>query len=176
MIKKTFVTGLLAAIVILQCACKKNTDEATLKHVFQISNPSFEINNNPSLDGWSANNSSIFSNDVPPGGGNWSIMLSADWDPENYVQTSVHLDGGAYRYKLSTWAKKQGEGGAVCLLLNNAYRKSIAVTDTTWNIYTITDTISASAGDNLTIELWGGYSQLSMGTTFFDLCTLQKLD
>jgi len=46
-------------------------------------NESFEMDQTPSLEGWRFGNPQLAQlvNEAPPGGGNWSLQLTADWAP-----------------------------------------------------------------------------------------------
>jgi hypothetical protein len=51
----------------------------------------------------------------------------------------------------------------------------LIVADSTWHHYSLLDTVTANAGDSLVITLSGGSSQLQTGTTYYDLCRLERI-
>lgn len=147
-------------------------------------NPSFEINGSPSLDGWTHLHIDTtwfsFSTDVPQGGGTYSIALHAVWAPAYYVGQTVAADSGTHAYEFSVWAKKSGFAGGMELLLKRSDEllplKSADIVDTTWTENMIIDTVTAENGDSLLVLVTGGFSQLLAGTTYFDVCDLEKLN
>ena len=169
---------LILTFGLLHHSCKKTTVEPTTP-INQISNSSFEVDDKPSLVGWSPSDTTDFikfSNDVPQNGGNWSVRIETVWGPPPRIRATLQPSEGTHRYQLSTWSKKQGIGGTIYVFLNSTLRKSVVVSDTVWNVYTIIDTISASSADSISIQLAGGFSQILAGKTYYDLCTFQKLD
>ncbi len=146
---------------------------------------SFEENGNSSLAGWNFNlDSSLiaFTNDTPPEGGNWAVTIKSAWliPGVNGLYTTVKIPEGTHIYKLSLWGKHESIVGSASLLLvkpdTTIFNFSIQITDTLWKEYTMTDTITAGAGDSLKVNLFGGGSQLLTGTTYFDLCKLELLE
>jgi hypothetical protein len=149
-----------------------------------LANPSFELNGSPSLDGWTQAyiDTSLFSfsSDVPPGGGEYSIVVQAVWGPPYTVSQTVPADAGNHQYAFSAWAKKTGFGGQMLLFLKRSdstlFVKSRSIADTTWTQYSIADTVAAESGDSLVVSMTGGFSQLPAGRTFFNMCDLEKID
>lgn len=170
---------LVAVIAVGFYSCKKSGDTIVgpPNGVNLIANSSFESNGTPSFQGWQVNDTSLvrFSTDVPPDGGAWSICIETVWGHAR-VQTIIALPEGTHPYKLSIWAKRQGVGGTISLIFNNAIRNSLTVSDTTWTVYTFNDTLTTVGGDRVVVELAGGFSQLLSGKTYFDICKFERLD
>ena len=146
-----------------------------------IPNPSFEMNGNSSLAFWFVNMPSTvnFIEGTPPNGGNWAITIDVLWGSGNDVITSVELPEGTHIYKFSLWSKYSNNPGFVELLLNTQDSlhqvNRFNIDSELWKNYTIVDTITSIAGDSLQIKLSGGFSHITPGKTYFDLCTLEQL-
>ena len=165
-------------------ACSKKNDSITNTpdNSSVLINSSFEVNGNPSLQGWNGQDTSYvkFSSDVPGGGGSFSILLDAVWAPPVFVKTIVAVPQGIHVYKLSVWSKARGIGGWIDFILqrpdSNILRKQVRIVDSTWTLYSVTDTMNCSVQDSIVVKLSGGFLQLLAGRTFYDLCKLEKLD
>ena len=149
-----------------------------------LTNPSFELNGTPSLQGWrtSYTNTSIFSfsSDAPSGGGKYSISIEVLWAPPYTVKQTVPAIAGNHQYRLSVWGKKSEiVGGNLSFYLrrpdSTLLRKWVRIVDTTWTEYSIIDTLYAVSGDSLMVSVDGGFSQIRPGKTFYDLCTLEQI-
>ena len=178
--------SMLISISLLLFGCKNSPTEPTL-FIGQgnaIINPSFEIFGKPSLDGWKVEDTAIinFTNDTPPGGGFWSITLSVTWfgPPTRYPTEpyqKFRLINGTHIYTFSFWAKRNRVGGSGyvgALKTDQAFTivSYKRVTDTTWTLYSIVDTISSSQYDSVIAGLSGGATELAGGKTYFDNCSL----
>lgn len=150
-----------------------------------LNNSSFELAGGPSLAGWIFADTSIahFSPDVPPGGGQFSVLLHTTWFAplqENSIFAQVVLIPGVHRYQLSCWAKKDRYTGGSILLLRDVFSLppllATAVTETTWTFYAMQIRLTAQLADTITIGLNGGGSENVAGTTYFDLCRFERLD
>lgn len=110
-----------------------------------IANSSFEINDVPSYQGWqfwsNVQSSPTFSDDVPPSGGNWSIVLSVGDRIGANLQTKVAAPVGGNRYRFSVWAKSKGDYGFAQLIFNKAIRRTISIQDSVWTYYIVTDSL-----------------------------------
>lgn len=147
-------------------------------------NPSFESNGAPSMKYWTVEDTFLvdFSPDVPPGGGSYSLAITADWAPPVFVRTTVGAPTGTYRYRLSLWGKSENIPGIVYLAIQKPdtliwlLREVIIYpADSTWREYSMLDTITIKTSDKLVVNLGGGVSQLSGGKTYYDLCSLEIL-
>ena len=148
-------------------------------------NTSFELGGNPTLAGWAASNPNVvdFSSDVPPDGDSWSVTIGVEWAPPTFppaISSNVRASEGTHIYQLRLWAKRAGLGGSAAIMLKRPdtllVSRFLSIPDTGWTAYNIIDTISAEPGDSVGVRLAGATSQLATGTTFFDLCVLEKLE
>jgi hypothetical protein len=167
------------------CGCRTSTETiiSPPSEVDLISNSSFELDGNASLLGWTPRDTVTVHlvRTAPQAGGYWSLEIEAARFPGSFVKTTVSLPPGTHRYKFSLWGKHASRviGGADLFfkhLDTLSYLKSISVADTSWIRYSVFDTLSTSAQDSLVINLSGGGTEIAAGETFFDLCSLEKLD
>lgn len=162
-------------------ACKRSTENLAGPAEYEqlISNPSFEQHGTPSLDGWdietNIDSTVRFSQDVPQSGGHWSVVLTVSDRVVARLRTTVTVPNGTHRYRLSVWAKSNGDTGVVRLILNKAVRRSLTVSNTRWTLYETVDTVNTATGDTLTVELDGGVSP-GYNETSFDLCQLEIMN
>jgi len=179
--KHLLITRPLAFIlfVLLISACTENdptepTDENTLLYT------SFEKNGKFSSDGWSLPALADSSNDVPTGGGSFSLQLEANQPPEVYAQIKVPVKTDYNEFKLTFWSKYSViEGKVILSLVRNGSvidSSSVLVDGIIWESYSIQDTFSVAAGDSFMVQLTAGVSQLLPGKTYFDLCRLYGID
>lgn len=180
--KKELIISLAVLLCIL-CACKKEAVTEPTEPQNLIANSSFEINRNPSIDGWifwsNISSTVTFSSDVPPSRGDWSVVLSVGDRVGKTLQTKVAAPVGQNRFRLSVWAKAKwteprGNPGLIALALNSKIRKSLAIQDSLWKYYEVQDTLTAVAGDSLTVTLDAG-DAYGIQQTHFDLCRLELL-
>ena len=89
---------ILAVIVVNSC---NNSTEPDLSPVSLVSNPSFEVNGKPSLNGWKIMDSMSVRlvEDTPSGGGRWSLRLDASAFPGSAAYTMVPAGQGRHRYR-----------------------------------------------------------------------------
>jgi len=161
--------------------CTEETTEPTEENTLLYS--SFEKNGMFSSDGWKLPAQFDSSTDVPAGGGNFSLVLSAS-NPPDTAHIKVPVKTQFNNFKLTFWAKTTGltsgiNGEAILSLVRNGSvidSSSILVTDIIWKSYSIQDTFSVAAGDSFMVQLTAGVSQLFPGETYFDLCRLYGID
>ena len=171
----------LFALFIYGCT-EEGTTEPTDENTLLYS--SFEKNGKFSAAGWSLPALANSSNDVPTGGGNFSLLLEASQPPESYAYTKVPVKTQFNNFKLTFWAKSTGvtsgiNGKAILSLLRNGSvikSSSILVDDIIWKSYSIQDTFSVASGDSFRVELTAGKSQLFSGKSYFDLCRLYGIE
>jgi len=168
--------------VLLISACTEDdptepTDENTLLYT------SFEKNGVFSADGWKLPAQYESSPDVPAGGGNFSLVLSASNPPDTaYIKVPVKTQ--FQKFKLTIWAYSTGvtsgiNGEVILSLVRNGSvidSSSVLVDGIIWESYSIQDTFSVAAGDSFMVQLTAGVSQLLPGKTYFDLCRLYGID
>jgi hypothetical protein len=170
---------LLISFAIFICGCtEEETTEPTDENTLLYS--SFEKNGKFSSDGWSLPALADSSNDVPTGGGNFSLLLEASQPPEVYAQIKVPVKTDYNEFKLTFWSKYSViEGKVILSLVRNGSvidSSSIMVDDIIWKSYSIQDTFSIAAGDSFMVQVTAGISQLLPGKTYFDLCRLYGID
>ncbi len=147
-----------------------------------IPNPSFEENGDSSLAGWFVNMPSLvqFANDTPPNGGNWAITIDVLWGVGNDVISTVKIPEGTHIYKFSFWSRYSNNPGFADILLvaqdSLSQINRIYVDSESWRNYSTLDTITSVSGDSLQIKLSGGFSNISPGKTYFDICTLELIE
>ena len=171
------LVGFLFALFIYGCT-EEETTEPTDENTLLYS--SFEKNGKFSPDGWSLPALADSSNDVPTGGGNFSLLLEASQPPEVYAQIKVPVKTDYNEFKLTFWSKYSViEGKVILSLVRNGSvidSSSIMVDDIIWKSYSIQDTFSIAAGDSFLVQVTAGISQLLPGKTYFDLCRLYGID
>jgi hypothetical protein len=176
-----YICILGTVIVVNSCT---NSTEPRLYPVSLVSNPSFEISGNPTLDGWKILDSTSVRlvEDTPSAGGRWSLRLEASAFPGSAAYTKVPASQGRHRYRSSFWCKRAGVtlGSAGIFFLphdtSSMLLNFLPVHDTVWTFHSFLDTVNANAGDSLRIILVGGTNDDGVGRTFFDLCKLEGLD
>jgi hypothetical protein len=147
-----------------------------------IRNPSFEKNGDPSLADWFIKMPLLvnFTHDTPPNGGNWAITIDVLWGIGNDVISTVKIPEGTHIYKFSFWSKfSDNPGFAIIDLVRQDSTSQISrinIDSESWKNYSILDTITSFSEDSLQIKLSGGFSNISPGKTYFDLCTLELLE
>jgi len=171
------LVGFLFSLFIYGCT-EEETTEPTDENTLLSS--SFEKNGKFSPDGWSLPALADSSNDVPTGGGNFSLLLEASQPPEVYAQIKVPVKTDYNEFKLTFWSKYSViEGKVILSLVRNGSvidSSSIMVDDIIWKSYSIQDTFSIAAGDSFMVQVTAGISQLLPGKTYFDLCRLYGID
>ncbi|MBX2991157.1 MAG: carbohydrate binding domain-containing protein [Bacteroidetes bacterium] len=183
--KSAIVTPLIYfSAFTISCTDKGVPIESTPIGSNLVSNPSFESNGQPSSSGWLGfgNPMATFSIDVPQGGGSYSASIPSTW-PAGLVrlQTGIPAIEGTHIYRFGVWAKYAGpvsgeihfsvlRAGAITL------RKTITITDTVWSEYSTLDTVASVPGDTLLLRLFGGGDPVSVGDSYFDLCTLERVN
>lgn len=183
--KSIFSSVLL--LVIVMPGCRHSTTGPTEITGNLLVNPSFEANGMPSLQGWTVSDTSNvhFSAEMPTSGSGHTIVLSARWfapwpNGANYQMLSP--PAGTFRFRLSVYGKRIGLGGGVDVNLgspldtNSVLRMSLNVRDTLWAFYSISDTMTVRPNDVLYVTISGGGTEIVAGTTFFNSCTLEKLN
>lgn len=172
---------MIFAILIFRCNEEEIT-EPTEENL--LINTSFENNGRFSADGWSLSSLSDSSNDVPPNGGNFSLVIEASQPPEVYSSIKIPVKTQYSKNRLSFWSKASGVssnvyGKAVLSLVRNGAElqsQSIQIDVIKWELFTLEDTFSVTVGDSFLVKFSGGISQLLSGKTYFDLCQLHGIE
>ncbi len=150
-----------------------------------IVNPSFELQGQPSLDGWNwINYDSLaiqFSNQSPQSGGNYSILLFPTWMYDNRIYQKLELSNGVHNYKFSVSAKNSKN--ILGYLFVEFYSKGRIVynirqyiTNSNWTKYEIPFKLEVSEGDSLLVGISGGQTQAITDSNYFDFVEFYKLD
>ena len=164
--------------------CNSNTNPVIFKDTNIVINSSFEEDGHPSLNDWIVDSTQVpyFDNDVPPGGGKWSLYLKANWYGP-LPKTPLYflpLSSGEHIINLSVWGKFKSIRGSVFLLLKNDNKQNvvgqISIENTTWTKYSLIDTVRINSGDSLFVLLFGGGTELVDGSTYFDLVEFRTID
>jgi hypothetical protein len=141
----------------------------------QIVNGSFETDTGQfSITGW-RNWGGEPCNDVPPGGGNWSLGLRSGcvWvSCSQYIPEARNGD----IYKIECWVKIiPPYGGGSISWSNNQWIENI-ITDTVWTYLNLIDTLEVTnRQDSIYFILEGGGGIAGMGGACYDLVKLTKL-
>jgi hypothetical protein len=119
-----------------------------------------------------------FSNDVPAGGGGFSVRLRGGRLTGNAIWYEVSPPAGTHRYRLSVWAK--GYGG-VSLFLKTApmvdIRKSLFISNSTWVESLVLDTLTTTSSNTVVIQLGPDmFLPQNPYDVLFDLCRFEQLD
>jgi hypothetical protein len=172
---------ILFAFIIFGCT-QDDPTEPTEENT--LLSTSFENNGRFSAEGWTLPSLSDSSNDVPSGGGIFSLVLEASQPPEVFAQIKVPVRNEFNEFKLTFWAKSTAVtssiyGKAILSLVRDGTSirsSSISIDDIIWKNYSIQDTFTVALGDSFMVQLSGGITQLLSGKTYFDLCTLYGID
>ena len=182
MINKKFLLVILSSLFLLwNCDECSNCPDPPGEEDKILVNTSFEKNGNPSANGWIISQPPLgnFMTDAPPEGGTYSVALEAG-NPGGKATITVKSLTDFDIYMLSFYAKFEKINGTASLFFikNGAVSKEniISVTDTSWTLYSITDTFQTSAGDSIRILFRGGGTPSMAGKTFFDLCKLEAVE
>jgi hypothetical protein len=177
------VCGIAAAALLAGCADPSGPVTGNTQDENLIRNSSFEFDGAASLEGWTAEDTAriAFSDDVPDGGGTWSIEIEAGTVPETYtVLSAIPAPEQPHQYLFAFWAKRLGPDGLVRLWVKspdvNKIVRLIGVSSSYWIQYVTYFTLSTQPGDTIFVELEGGSSEVLAGTVAYDLVTLIKLD
>jgi hypothetical protein len=180
----------LATLAFSACDGSHPTGSEALASPSYITNASFEIDSLPSLAGWKyiAQDTShpIFSTDVPPGGGLYSLSMRNGWVAPSYAYWYIIPMPGKHRYRMSVFAKASPTSppylsrGEVILYRRQPgeleVRKSVSFSDSTWTNIIFLDTLSSTLCDTLIVGLAGSHFQWASGNALFDLCRFERLD
>lgn len=186
--KKLATAFLIISLISIQCKetslePRKETSLAPTIGRNLLENGSFEVDHGPTLQGWQLGSSQLASlaNDAPPGGGNWSLKLTADWAPTmGFAYTSVnHLRSGDI-VKLSSFIRGiRGGAGFIELRVGpsiwNANGKSISSQDILWRKISLTDTLTLGPNDSVWVVLSSGHTEWLAREGLFDLVRLEKM-
>jgi hypothetical protein len=141
-----------------------------------IKNSSFEENGTPTLKYWTSSGTINFYEDTPPEGGKYSAGIVENWGPHGTLSITFPMPAGKRIIDFRCWSKTGNLPAEISLSVFQDtvhYLRSITVTDTLWQQYTILDTLNTSEGDSIMVELKGSISQLLPSLALYDNCYLR---
>ena len=179
--KTLFTTiGLLTIFAATSCR-KDNAIVPSGANENLITDSSFESNGQPSFQGWTGQSKTYsFVNDVPTGGGQWSLQLEPCWFPcEGYAETFVTGFNGNYTFKLICDTKAINWTGQIILRKQNQSGTTIDLTkisfnNPAWTTVSLTTNVSLQTTDKLVVHLSAGGTEVANGQVLFDKINLQK--
>lgn len=128
-----------------------------------ISNPSFEFNGQPSLTGWTINDT-IWAKTVPgapAGEGSWSLWLAPEFGPMpgGEAETIVTGESGNFVYQLSFWERNFGALFSGIITINQfrendiIFSTNISANASFWTLFSKSIKLSLLQTDTLKIIL-----------------------
>ena len=171
---------LMLLVFALQCEDPGDIEPDNL-----ITNPSFEMAGQPSIDGWNylvivGNEYYDFVKDTPPGGGSWSVQVRSGRALEpGFVETMLSGINDEGIFELSAWMKSAREifGGSISLTQtrygNVVHSKYLYLAPTEWTRVSFRDTLDIDTSDTLHIKLFADSADLPM--LLFDLVSFKKI-
>ena len=181
-VRNSFV--LLVAFAIILIGCNKSpvgpTDDTNL-----LLNESFETNHIPTLVGWRFGDPQLAQlvNDAPPGGGNWSLQLTAaDMPTLGFIYQPVTDVGSGDIVRLTAFVRVTtefgGEGFIALSVGTNHYAnnsKSSFSSATVWNQISVIDTLELEPDDTLWVILASSSAGIMPCQHVFDIVQLEKI-
>jgi hypothetical protein len=152
-----------------------------------VENSSFETNGQPTLEGWQVQNRSLTSlvEEAPPGGGQWSLKLEADWaPPTGYVAALIPdaQDGDTFQLSAYARATSPSGGAAVGLVVGKSFEYSerrdesfTSTTDVEWRQLSVVETLSLREGEYAWVVLSAPPTEVAPRSGLFDLVTVERL-
>ena len=193
--KSSFYLPLFLSAIIIFSACQKvaNAPElqsqsrddgfanATTTLIYKFS---FETkDHDSSFKGWTGP-FHLFSKDVPPNSGVWSLHLYPELIPYGgYAEHVIKTDTGKYRLRFSCYTKiksntvNTGTGflrlikDSISSTNTNGQRETLAeipFTNQDWKINHVTANVNIRPGDIIIIQVSAGVAELITWTTLFD--------
>lgn len=161
--KSVFIFLLAAGAVLLASCTKSPTSPNGSANLIQ--NSTFRSGDSPSLAGWSISDTAyvkVVSN-APAGSAGWSLWLAPQFGPfaGGTAGTSVAVQSGEAVYTFSCFEKNVsgsfGNWGVVNMSLTRngqtVSSRQLSMPDTSWNMFTLSDTLNVQPGDTLAIGL-----------------------
>ena len=149
---------------------------------------SFEQDGQPTLDDWRVTNPSLTSlvPEAAPGGGKWSLELTADWAPTTGFVTlpipGIH-DGDVLQLSAFVRAVGPEGGGLIGLAVGKAvgpgyqwhHAKWMGTTSTSWTNLSVQDTVSLSPDDTMWVVLSSPNTEITRRVGRFDRVALTRV-
>jgi hypothetical protein len=166
-------------------SCGKSVTAPGPAREFSTLEWSFERDGQPPLEGWRIGKPSLASlvRESPPGGGEWSLELVADWAPTlGFVTRSIPGIRSGDILRLSALVRSIGEGGgSIMLSVGPGYgrhwnlpRRAYS-TSTSWTLVSVQDTVSLAPSDSLWVTLSSFNTEIVARRGLFDLVTLKRI-
>jgi len=150
-----------------------------------LHNGSFELNNQPTLDGWRFGNKKLAElvNQAAPDGGSWALQLTSDWTPTTgFVYTPVTNINSGDIVRLSAYVCGTGKFGGTGIIRlvvgQNIYAensKEASSSDTVWTQISVMDTVNLTMNDTLWVILSSPVTEIVPYRQLFDLVKLENV-
>ena len=150
-----------------------------------LPNGSFELNNQPTLQGWHLGNerAAELVNQAAPNGGNWALQLTSDGAPTTaFIYTPVPNIKSGDIVRLSAYVRASGNfpGTGIIRLtvgksINSGSIKETSSSDTVWTRISIMDTVKMGMNDTLWVILSSPVTEIAPFQQLFDLVKLEKV-
>ena len=177
---KKHIVIVLGILIFSSISCNESVVEPQFSENL-IANGNFEINNQPSLEGWGFGNPKLAEpvNKGAPNNGNWSLQLTSDWAPTTgFAYTPVtNLKAGDI-VVLSAYVRGYGRygGRGIIGLLDGDSAKSVSSGyDTVWTQISITDTLTLAKTDTIWVFLSSPSTEIIPYQQLFDDVRLEKI-
>ena len=150
-----------------------------------LTNSTFDVSGNPSLNGWTYGKSDIdsqaqFEHDAPPSfAAQWSIALEPGWIPSTTFVTRSFTGLTSGIYKLSLWSKVSPAPGVghfgIAVGKIPYFLGGTEVMDSVWTQHVLLDTLTLKFSDTVSIYLTGGSSEIAAWKVLYNNISFQKL-
>lgn len=178
---RLIVIGTSSLMLVVLCSCSQSPTAPSQSSSNLIENSTFEVNGKPSLQSWVCDTSlATIVNASPGGDGTYSLQLEPGWIPQQgFAQTFVSPKSGAGVYNLTLWMKaNNGWHGSVSLGTWSqgswVTSKTVPVDSSEWSMITLSDTLSPSQSDSISVYLSAGATEVASGQVLFTDINLQK--
>jgi hypothetical protein len=185
--------GFVSTLVLLLCLVQQGCDNSPTKPVERetnlISNGSFELDGEPSLDGWtvvSPTGGVTLVNEAAPNGGEYSLQMSSGGlmaAPSRLTVAVCEAQTGEV-YRLSAYLRGESgvpqPGGRIGLSVGPDLGTGgieVYCRDTAWTRVSLTLTVGENPQDSVRVWLMsfpGGCTNFGKG--FYDLVTLERVE
>ncbi len=167
---------IIISVVLILVSCDDSPIKSEGNPGYVYLNSSFEVNGKPDTTWWYGSDIG-FAEDAPILGGQWSLMLTPGWIPqEGYAESQVTGVAGDYSIRLEAWMKTFKWRGSFSLRLrrNGELKtlKEISDTNSEWKKFSMNDTLSLAETDTVIVHLSAGTTEVVSGKVFFDLVKL----
>lgn len=185
---RQLIVLVLFGLIVAVMSCK-TTSTGPINDIGNLlPNGSFELNGKPTWGHWvlldtPLDTTTLFAQDVPLLGGNWSLELQPHPPGANYARsfiTGTNALGGVFQ--LTVWGKATNgwPNGSVALgKLSSGFVSILQSKGTpaaTWTEYTLEDTLDLVPQDSLFVQLSTGPDDQSiLGAVRFDLVKLERI-